>query len=54
MHAFEVFQAMMVILVDLQALLFVLRDWQPGISEGSLFAWLDKVQVGRQRADADW
>ena len=54
MLALEGFQAMMVSLEDLQAWLFVLRDWQPGTSQGSLFALLDRVQVGRQRGDADW
>ena len=54
MLAFEGFQAMMVSLEDLQAWLFILRDWKPGTSEGSLFALLDRVQVGRKIGGADW
>ena len=54
MLAFEGFQAMMVSLEDLQAWLFVLRDWQPGTSKRSLFPLLDKVQAERQLSDADW
>ena len=54
MLAFEGFQAMMVSLEDSQAWLFILRDWEPGTSEGSLFALLDKVQVGRKMGGYDW
>ena len=54
MLAVEGFQAMMVSLENLQEWQFVLRDWQPGTSEWGLFALLDKIQVGRQRGDADW
>ena len=43
--AIEGFQDMMVSLEDLQAWLFVLRDWKPGTAEGSIYAQLDRVRV---------